>query len=159
MYFFRTFKKSTAYKVHNMGLRYIKVYSGTEVSSLLPFPNVFKFFITENTMKIVKNMFFLTITTIFPATTLFSLLQHYFPCYNTIFPATTQFSLLQHNFPCYNTIFPFTTQFSLLQHNFSCHNIETGWVKMIFPYIIYYPRTVILRKCRLLLRLCSFLIS
>ncbi len=29
MYFFRTFKKSTApYKVHNMGLRYIKIYIG-----------------------------------------------------------------------------------------------------------------------------------
>jgi hypothetical protein len=28
MYFFRTFKKSTAqYKVHNMGLRYIKPFS------------------------------------------------------------------------------------------------------------------------------------
>ena len=34
MYFFRTFKKSTApYKVHNMGLRYIKKVSGFPVSS------------------------------------------------------------------------------------------------------------------------------
>ncbi len=39
MYFFRTFKKSTApYKVHNMGLRYIKyqTYLYTEMIDYLP---------------------------------------------------------------------------------------------------------------------------
>jgi hypothetical protein len=41
MYFFRTFKKSTApYKVHNMGLRYIKVLNLPSVSIDVPY-NIF----------------------------------------------------------------------------------------------------------------------